>query len=568
VTATQKGASAAALTTIALSLLLLQDFHLLGRLGLRWFAIPIAIIPCVAWYLVLRFCLGRFSSVFLVTVISFLLTYVNALKMRNTTQPVVWVDLFSPTNWTIWRGYVELPPRIFLIALVVVAGALWVLRWALPKLPPAEDSWRRRLSRLAMALVLVLLLGYPHYRDHSRFGWIGASLESRLAAVGVSYVVWDWPLNVRRNGLFVHLFQTSEINLPTARDEEEERRNDAFAVPMRGPVEEPRNIVVVLCEACWGDERNFRSEFAPMREVGFEEFTAVAPEFGGGTVNSAFELLTGLPARQVLGGIVYQEYADLMSQDVEALPRLLSAHGYRAYELHNNYRSFWRRDTVSPKLGFHRFISLEDMRVERTGRHIRDEVLYEEALEIIRSGDRNFIFITTMFTHGGYERRGDLGEGDYSTRLRASIRAIADFKVRASAVSPDLLLFVVGDHKPALLQFFHQRGVLLDSDFSSIGDSEQQFMISAAANKRRLGLVPAFLYHPARDPVLAAVAEADGQRLHCVTGALAGRFFSVQMSSLKYASRNGYCTPIRKPADPPEMELYPEWLYRKMLFGP
>jgi hypothetical protein len=560
--------AAAALLGFYLAILLqLQGFEFTGRFGLRWFALGIAFAPIVAPYLFFRAVAGRPAAVLASTLIALALTYINDIKLRNTTQPLVWSDLADASNWSIAMRYRDDLGGIglSLVAAAAIASAPLLLAWRWL----AGREWREfRFAMPASAIVIaVIFMSFSQLKNNPVTREFAEIVETSFSRLGSSYVVWDWPANVRRNGLFMHLVQTSSISPPREVNERAERQLEAFKIPETlRQAWRPKNIVVILCEACWGDEDNFRAEFDPLRRLGFVEFTAISPEFGGGTVNSAFELLTGLPARQILTGIIFQEYADLVSPRSDALPRRFKVEGYHTYEIHNHKKTFWRRDVVSPKLGFDRFISEEDMQTVRSGGAIRDEPLYEEALQQIARDGKNFIFITTMFTHGGYSRKGDFGEGDYAARLKIAIKAIADFTERALEIDPGTLVFVIGDHKPALLQYLYERKVLAASDFSAIGQDESDFKISSKSDRQRLGEVPAFLFHRDRERIMSVGLEADGRSFHCVSKIMNDKFFGTQLEAFRYASMVGACDAGSGLAGASIERRYPEWMYRRALF--
>ena len=401
-------AAAVLLASYLAFLLHLQGFQFTGRFGLRWFALAIALVPIATIYILFRTVVGRPVAVLTSVLIASVLTYVNDVKLRNTTQPLVWSDLVHASNWSIAVRYgnelgnTGLP----LLATLAIASVLLTLTWRWL----AGQEWRRlrHVMPILATVIAASFLSYPQLKKYPMTLMLGEVIEAGLSRLGSSYVVWDWPANVRRNGLFMHLVKTSSIAMPREVSDKDERALEAFTIPTPTlGLGRPENVVIVLCEACWGDEEFFRAEFEPLRSAGFVDFAAIAPEFGGGTVNSAFELLTGLPARQVLPGIIFQEYADFLSPQADALPRRFKIEGYHTYEIHNNAKTFWRRDVVSPKLGFERFISAEDIRLVRSGGSIRDEPLYDEALRQIARGGENFIFITTMFSHGGSSRGGN-----------------------------------------------------------------------------------------------------------------------------------------------------------------
>ena len=80
-----------------------------------------------------------------------------------------------------------------------------------------------------------------------------------------------------------------------------------------------------------------------------------------------------------------------------SLPRLLSEKGYAATAYHNFTRRFWLRDQIYPKLGFERFVSMEEMTlVIQPNDWPTDEGLYQSVLETVGGDKPQFHFIVTV----------------------------------------------------------------------------------------------------------------------------------------------------------------------------
>lgn len=181
----------------------------------------------------------------------------------------------------------------------------------------------------------------------------------------MGFLSWDLPFNAKRNGVYYHILQTGvKRSVPKPdRVEMEALTKFTATLSVNGDFHRPRKIIFILCESCWYDESHFRDVFEPLLSIDFQPFRALSPVYGAGTANSEFEFLTGLSSySSVLTGIVYQGYANDFRNTSESLPRALSRVGYLSFSLHNNSASFWQRNIVYKKLGFHHFFSLEDMK--------------------------------------------------------------------------------------------------------------------------------------------------------------------------------------------------------------
>jgi len=193
------------------------------------------------------------------------------------------------------------------------------------------------------------------------------------------------------------------------------------------------------------------------------------PTVGGGTVNTEFEVLTGLNLDCFGAG--ESPYSTILQQSTcESVAYNLKDYGYTATALHNNSATFYNRNTVYPMLGFDRFVSLEYMQ----GAHsnalgwARDDVLVDEVLAALTATPgRDLVLCITVESHGKYADTYEPRDGDIEVLglpegipmapfqnyvnaltgadafLGALIEALSDFGEPAVVVA-------YGDHLPAL----------------------------------------------------------------------------------------------------------------------
>ena len=134
--------------------------------------------------------------------------------------------------------------------------------------------------------------------------------------------------------------------------------------------------------------------------------TVNVPTFGGQTVKSEFELLSGMSLENLPYG--YSPYVVYLDDNcIDSFPRYLRSIGFTAYGLHDYQGEFFSRNTVYQNLGFSSFTSYEFMSgVERKDGSIwaNDRIILEQmklALDT-SSTDKNFFFAVTVQTHGKY----------------------------------------------------------------------------------------------------------------------------------------------------------------------
>lgn len=146
--------------------------------------------------------------------------------------------------------------------------------------------------------------------------------------------------------------------------------------------------------------------------------TLLGEQFGGGTCNSEFEVLTGFSMTNLpTGSTPYQQYFNGKTVSYTSYLKQL---GYSTVAIHSYGKQFWNRDVAYPNMGFDKFISEEDFvdPLRRRGL-IKDDELVDM---IIREYEANkstgkpfFNFSVSMQNHGGFTN-GQYLE-DYRTHL-------------------------------------------------------------------------------------------------------------------------------------------------------
>ena len=527
------------------------DFLFLDEAGqYRWLALALSMAPLFALYFLLRVLLPCSVAGALTAGATLLLTEVSNTKQALTTEPLSWTDITRTDNLSVVPHYISQSHIIY--AVLIIAGIVLLLR--------LDRTARLKKTGMLLAAVFSLLSLHPYLnRIDTPLSHIA---QFELARQDVRYIVWDWPWNIRKNGVLTHLVQTSQRSVPPKPSAAERKQFDILKASSIETSARPSNIIVILCEACWHDEQHFKEAFNPLKKIGFQAFRAIAPVYGGGTVNSAFELLTGLPANGALNGIIYQEYTELLSPQAWSWPRSLETAGYASVSLHNHNGVFWNRHIINPKLGFRRFIALEDMNYDGPI-WADDGILFKAATQEQQNSDRpNFQFITTVYTHGAYHPRdGDHGEQHYQEKLTQSLLDTADFAGQLIADHPDSLILLVGDHKPALTRFFHQENIFSDAFFIRTGEKNDDYMFSPSASKEILGDVPGYIYYRGQD----LAARLNQQPFFCLGQIINEASTGVILPAFQYARHYDLCSSDPKLSYTQRSESYPGWLYSASL---
>ena len=129
------------------------------------------------------------------------------------------------------------------------------------------------------------------------------------------------------------------------------------------------------------------------------------PTVGAGTVNTEFEVLTGM-SQHDFGVSEYPYKTVLKSKTSESICNDLAQIGYSSHAVHNNTATFYGRNKVFSNLGFDSFTSVEYMNnitLNPTG-WAKDEVMVDEILKTLddNKNKSDFTFGITVQSHGKY----------------------------------------------------------------------------------------------------------------------------------------------------------------------
>ncbi len=184
---------------------------------------------------------------------------------------------------------------------------------------------------------------------------------------------------------------------------------------------------------------------------------------GGNTANTEYEYLTGQSmAFLPQGSIPYQQY---LKQDTFSLASHLKEAGYRTVAIHPYNATGWQRHEVYPRLGFDRFLSLDDFQnSEKIRKYISDKAGYDRMIRLLEEKPEDepwFLFYVTMQNHSSYteefenftpdvqvEGSDDVALSQYLSLLKVSDREIQNLISYFERREEDTLIVFFGDHQP------------------------------------------------------------------------------------------------------------------------
>lgn len=422
--------------------------------------------------------------------LSFLLTaglqaaiyHASALKMAVLNDPIGLQDLYFVTSidrssLSLLADYIDHPVLIAVLALLALA--VIALLWRIEKPAFRALRWTQlTLAALSIGMIVTLVGSNQPWaawyaRDTvrpSRFESLPAILHSGL----MSNLVYTHNKNMRtfdtvdapalKSMLHAVEFDTSPVTADAVRPDVVVILSESLFDPsiMKGMEQMPDTIPNLRTQIQAGHGGNMK-----------------VPTFGGGTIRTEFEILTGMPMDAF--PTAQFPYVTLVRGHIPGLVSALEKHGYATVAVHGNSGSFWNRQNAYKAIGFDRFITQRQFpaNAEHNGRWISDAVMTDLVLEQLRTASGpTFVFGISMETHGPFK---DIETTDRAARDAVQVpatlspvealelrnylyhahRADAQFGRLLRALKarkrPTVLLFF-GDHLPGIRDVFETQG--------------------------------------------------------------------------------------------------------------
>lgn len=390
----------------------------------------------------------------------------------------------------------------FQIDLWMIAGGALLLIGILGGIL-ADVFWLKKIRRpylaelIAGLCVVLLTLGC--------FGLLFN--KNYLVKKEITVTNWDQVSTYQKNGFFYSFI----ANLYRAQIGEPENYGAESVNQIIGElsqstestVENP-NVIVIMSEAfmdIWNAPNlQFSQEIAPNFKRISENYLSgrvMTSEFGGGTANSEFEVLTGYSTLQLPAGTI--AYMSYVNRPTDSYISFLNDRNYSTVALHPYIRNYFSRDKAYEHLGFDAFYSEEhftNAQRRRWANYISDHALTEKIIqefEINQTTENPFFcHAVSMQNHASFfgnelpERdlvemtyQGNITEEEAAIlRTYASLIAITDQALGElidyfeQVEEPTMIVFF-GDHQPS---FGVGKDILQRIGYATGSEEEQIFM--------------------------------------------------------------------------------------------
>ncbi|WP_261302735.1 LTA synthase family protein [Paenibacillus andongensis] len=409
-----------------------------------------------------------------------LMALISYMKVKMIGEPFFpWDILLNKESMDI-ASLVTGKAALLRIGAVVIAVILvFLLKWILPRISFSI------ISRIGLGLFSL----YALYAFAIKTPLAGKILDH----LGVNEIVWNQKENYANNGLALAFtlnvknsivqkpetysdqsIATVAANLQEAGTQKAGMKKSADADSLKG---KKPNVIFIMSEAFWDPTLltnvTFSEDPVPTIHRLQKESTSgylLSPQFGGGTSNVEFEVLTGNSMSFLPGGsIPYQQY---ITKPVPSLASYFADQGYKSMGIHSYEGWFWNRNSVYKELGFESFKSSEHfVNPEMKGYFISDAEVSRSIIdEVDKTEDPMFMYTVTMENHGPYDEPR-YGENHFKAQGNLTPEAKSILETYAQgAHDADQSLQMLIDHfqqsdEPTMIVFYGDHLPMLGLDY-------------------------------------------------------------------------------------------------------
>jgi phosphoglycerol transferase MdoB-like AlkP superfamily enzyme len=425
-----------------------------------------------------------------------LMALISYMKVTMIGEPFFpWDILLNKESMDIASLVTGKAALIRIGAIIVSIIVVLALRWIIPRTTISI------ISRIGLGLFSL----YALYAFGIKTPLAGKILDH----IGVNEIVWNQQENYANNGTalaFTLNVKNSIVQKPeTYSDEaigsvaaniESVSQTQTQPAMKKASVDtlqgKKPNVIFIMSEAFWDptllSNVKFSEDPLPTIHRLQKESTSgylLSPQFGGGTSNVEFEVLTGNSMSFLPGGsIPYQQY---VSKPVPSLASYFADQGYKSMGIHSYEGWFWDRNSVYKQLGFESFKSSEHfVNPETKGYFISDAEVSRNIIdEVDKTEDPMFIYTVTMQNHGPYDdpRYGEnqfKAEGNLTPQAKTILETYTQ-----GAHDADQSLQMLIDHyqnsdEPTMIVFYGDHLPMLGLDYQVY--KEAGFISTSNAN--------------------------------------------------------------------------------------
>lgn len=337
----------------------------------------------------------------IVFLLAFILSLISGVKLKILGVPLLpWDFVLSGETQDMVQYINSILNVKTIVGIVLYIAASIGLLYFIPNMVKKVKGKERIFFATAALLFIVVIYYQPKAMMQGVFG-----IEEKP---------WNQKDNILSNGLLLStLLNMDDFGVGKVEGYDEESIN-AIVSRENNPVKAgdttgvKPNIIVVLSESFWDPTIIPGIKFSKDPIPGFhklaENFPSgwlLSPQYGGGTANVEFEVLTGNSMRFLPQGSV--AYNQFFTHEVDSLASIAARQGYTSTAVSPFHSWFFNSKKVYEYMGFSKFISLEFFNPVYSGPYIADEEVANNIIaESQKSSGPDMIFANTMENHFHY----------------------------------------------------------------------------------------------------------------------------------------------------------------------
>ena len=434
-------------------------------------------------------CMNSFAAGAAANLVFGLLSYANLLKIDGRDDPLVPADVLLLREALQASGDYRLDLHPAVIAVIVLSTAVFIaLAIVLGKKWKQGGPTVSRIVGIVLSIAVFAGAFFGLYRDRELYASFPVS-----SVYNVTTIFNELGLNY----CFLYNFNLYTVDKP---DDYSAKTVESYISEQK--TEEPEGvkpqIIMIMCEAfndvTDADAFTYSEEDDPMR--GFYEVASspnsinghiVVPNFGAGTANTEFDVLTGMQTNLI--SATSNSAMRSFHHSVPSMATLLGDQGYSSLYFHPGNSWFYNRDSALSFLGVDERVFVEDLEDKSNMETSFLKNLKQLVSERTQNGERLFTYATTIQNHQAYTySKYDFEVPKVQTSVQLSDYAEELLSVYAYGVkcSSDMLLelteYLNSLDDPYVLVFFGDHRPNLGADYLAYNEIGMDIADDVVAN--------------------------------------------------------------------------------------
>jgi phosphoglycerol transferase MdoB-like AlkP superfamily enzyme len=306
---------------------------------------------------------------------------------------------------------------------------------------------------------------------------------------GIKASVWNQVENTQTNGYALATFLNTKSMFSDKREGYDDKAVEAIVsnspkppIKAGDPNVKP-NVIVVLSESFWDPTVIKGVEFSQdpipffhkLQQTGTSG-SMLSPQYGGGTANVEFEVLTGNSMRFLpQGSIAYNQF---ITNEVDSLASIYARQGYTSTAVSPFYNWYFNSNRIYKDFGFSKYIPIEYFKPNYSGPYIADS---EVAANIIHATDLSdgpdFVFANTMENHfhyfpGKFPKNTFDVKGDMSPSSQGMLETLAQGINASDKMLKELVEYYEKKGEPTIIAFWGDHLPALGDDYATYIDTK------------------------------------------------------------------------------------------------